>query len=441
MSHPDEDPEVRWQSRAIYDLQKPMEEKLESLGMLSLYHDIEMPLSMVLAGMEAQGVAVACETLRDMGKEFSIKIDALASHIYRLAGQEFNINSTKQLGAILFEKLGLPAARKTKTGYSTDAEVLEALAPRHEIALALLEYRHLVKLKGTYVDGLQDLIDASTGRVHTTFNQTVTATGRLSSAEPNLQNIPIRQEAGRLIRKVFVPSKRENLLLAADYSQIELRILAHMSGDGNMIEAFRLGQDIHARTASEVFGIRLSEVNEDMRRAAKAVNFGIVYGISDYGLSQNLGIPRDQARSYIENYFARYPGVKRWTEETIEKARKDGFVTTILGRRRYLPDLHSTNRPLRQFAERTAVNTPIQGSAADLIKLAMVRINSELLRSGFLTMMLLQVHDELIFEAPHDEILLVGQKIREIMSGSLQFTVPIIVDLKVGPNWCDMTKL
>ncbi len=430
-----------WQAQVVARLQEPMEKRLEELGMLTLFRDVEMPLLVVLASMEAQGVCVDFDLVRDMGKEFSIKIDGLASAIFKLAGGEFNINSTKQLGEVLFEKLRLPSAKRTKTGYSTDADVLETLAAKHEIAALLLDYRQIVKLKGTYIDGLQDLIDPTTGKVHTTFNQTVTATGRLSSAEPNLQNIPIRQDAGRLIRKVFVPSKEDHLLLAADYSQIELRILAHMSGDKNMQEAFLEGQDIHAHTASEVFGVPLQNVNGEMRRAAKAVNFGIVYGISGFGLSRNLGIPRDQAEAYIQGYFARYPGVKRWIESTIEQARKDGFVTTILGRRRYLPDLHSRNHPVRQFAERTAMNTPIQGSAADLIKLAMVRIGRELERAGSRAVMLLQVHDELIFEVPQNEIMLTGLMIREIMQNAIKFNVPIVVDLKAGPNWCDMESI
>ncbi|MDP2858562.1 MAG: DNA polymerase I [Bacillota bacterium] len=430
-----------WQSRAVRLLQEPMEKRLEELGMLSLFQDVEMPLLGVLAGMEAEGVCVDADLVRDMGKEFSIKIDGLATAIYKSAGGEFNINSTKQLGEVLFKKLGLPAVKKTKTGYSTDADVLESLAPRHEIAALLLDYRQLVKLKGTYIDGLLDLVDQSTGKVHTTFNQMVTATGRLSSAEPNLQNIPIRQEAGRLIRKVFVPSRRDHLLLAADYSQIELRVLAHMSGDKNMQEAFLEGRDIHAHTASEVFGVPIESVNAEMRRAAKAVNFGIVYGISGFGLSRNLHIPRDQAEAYIQGYFARYPGVKQWIDATIEQARKDGYVTTMLGRRRYLPDLHSRNRPLRQFAERTAMNTPIQGTAADLIKLAMVRIDREIQRIASKAVMVLQVHDELIFEVPQNEILLAGLMIRQIMQDAISFDVPIVVDLKAGPNWCDMESM
>jgi DNA polymerase-1 len=433
--------EVSRQARLVSVLQEPVERRLGEFGMLSLFRDVEMPLLGVLAGMEAEGVHVDADLVRDMGKEFSIKIDALATAIHRAAGGEFNINSTKQLGEVLFERLGLPAAKKTKTGYSTDADVLESLAPKHEIAAMLLDYRQLVKLKGTYIDGLLDLVDQDTGKVHTTFNQMVTATGRLSSAEPNLQNIPIRQEAGRLIRKVFVPSRRDHLLLAADYSQIELRVLAHMSGDKNMQRAFLEGQDIHAHTASEVFGVPMESVNAEMRRAAKAVNFGIVYGISGFGLSRNLGIPRGQAEEYIQGYFSRYPGVKQWIDGTIEQARKDGFVTTMLGRRRYLPDLHSRNRPLRQFAERTAMNTPIQGTAADLIKLAMVRIDREIERTGSKAVMLLQVHDELIFEAPQNEIMLAGLMIREIMQSAISFDVPIIVDLKAGPNWCDMDSM
>ncbi len=430
-----------WQAEVIWRLRKEMQDTLTEQGMASLFGDVEMPLVMVLSRMEAEGVCVDEKSLRDMSKEFETKIHSLEEQIYRLAGDTFNINSTKQLGEILFERLNLPVIKKTKTGYSTDAEVLEALAPHHEIAHLLLSYRQLVKLKGTYLDGLQHLIDDSTGRLHTTFNQTVTATGRLSSAEPNLQNIPIRQEAGRLIRKVFVPRHPKHLLLAADYSQIELRILAHISEDENMREAFRLGQDIHARTASEVFGVQISDVTPEMRRAAKAVNFGIVYGISDYGLSQNLGIPKEQAKTYIDNYFSRYPGVKRWTERVIEEAREKGYVTTMLGRRRYLPDLHSRNRAVRQFAERTAVNTPIQGSAADLIKLAMVKVDSQLETVGSECVMLLQVHDELIFEISQQELMLTAEVIKRTMAQAMEFSVPIVVDMKVGHNWCDMSSL
>ncbi len=417
-----------------------MDAKLAELGMDRLYYDVELPLVPILAEMEIDGVAVNPEVLRDMGEETGRQIDQLVLEIYRMAGEEFNINSTKQLGHILFDKLHLPVIKKTKTGYSTDASVLEELAASHEIVGKILEYRQLAKLKSTYIDGLTALINPYTERIHTTFHQNVTATGRLSSSDPNLQNIPIRLEQGRKIRRFFVPRQEGNVILAADYSQIELRILAHMSGDPGLVDAFNKNQDIHTRTASEVFGVPMEQVTPEQRGRAKAVNFGIVYGISDFGLARDIRVSRAEAGSYIKSYFARYSGVKDFISRKIAEARDQGYATTMLNRRRYLPDLFSSNRMTRAFGERTAINTPIQGTAADIIKLAMVRINAELKNRGMKTKMILQVHDELIFDVPADELEQVKQMVRDYMENALQLDVPLVVDLKTGPNWYDVKK-
>ncbi|RKO66006.1 DNA polymerase I [Desulfofundulus salinus] len=425
----------------IWRLSELLAEKLRLAEMERLYYEVELPLVAVLADMEMTGVAVDKQYLEEMSRELEIKLAAIAEQIYQLAGEQFNINSTRQLGYILFEKLELPVIKKTKTSYSTDASVLEELAGAHPIVPLVLEYRQLMKLKSTYVDGLAALINPETGRLHTTFHQTVTATGRLSSSDPNLQNIPIRMEEGRKIRRVFIPRREGNLILTADYSQIELRILAHMSGDPNLLEAFRQGQDIHTRTAAEVFGVAITEVTADMRGRAKAVNFGIVYGISDFGLARDINVSRQEARQYIENYFARYAGVKAFIERTIQQAREKGYVTTLLNRRRYLPDLFSANRNVRMFGERTAINTPIQGSAADIIKLAMVRIHRELKERGLATRMILQVHDELIFDMPAGELPEVSELVRRHMENALVLDVPLVVDMKLGPNWYEVKKI
>lgn len=407
----------------------------------ALFADVELPLVKVLAAMEMTGIRVDKKQLSEMSAEFGRRIDELSEEIFRLAGEQFNINSPRQLGHILFEKLGLPKGKKTKTGYSTNASVLYDLAESHEIVARILEYRQLVKLKGTYTDGLGGLVDPETGRLHTTLHQTVTATGRLSSAEPNLQNIPIRLELGRRIRRVFIPSSPEHLLLAADYSQIELRILAHLSGDPALISAFRENEDIHRRTASEVFGLPLEAVTDELRSRAKAVNFGIIYGISDYGLARDLHIPKREAKEYIKRYFDRLPDVKRYIDRTIEEARERGYVTTILNRRRPMPELFSPNRTVRSFGERAAVNTPIQGSAADIIKMAMVSIHRRLLERKLKSHLILQVHDELIFDVPEDELAEMIRLVRSEMEGVLQLAVPLTVDLKAGPNWYDVKKL
>ncbi|MDS1030749.1 DNA polymerase I [Bacillota bacterium LX-D] len=428
-------------ARSILNLKDIFTEKLVETEMEQLYSTVELPLIKILAKMEIEGVKLDKNQLLKMGQEIGQEIDFLTDKIYQLAGEEFNINSPKQLGVILFEKLGLPPLKKTKTGYSTNAEVLEELAERHEIVANILEYRQLVKLKSTYIDGLLGLISPNTERVHTTFNQTVTATGRLSSTEPNLQNIPIRLEVGRRLRKAFIPSSPENVLLAADYSQIELRVLASIAQDASLIDAFLKNQDIHTRTASEVFGIPMDEVTKDLRRRAKAVNFGIVYGISDFGLSKDLSITRKEAQNYIDLYFSRYPSVKKYIEQIILEAREKGYVTTILKRRRYLPDIYSSNRNVRAFGERTAMNTPIQGSAADIIKLAMLEVDKRLQEAHLKTKMILQVHDELIFDVPKEEMEEVPSIVRSSMENVYSLDVPLKVDMKYGPNWYDMTEL
>lgn len=417
-----------------------LKEELEQHELWHLYKDMELPLARVLAVMEKTGLQLDEAVLEKIGQELEGRIEELTKRIYALAGEEFNINSPKQLGVILFEKLGLPQGKKTKTGYSTNAEVLEFLAHEHEIAATILEYRQLVKLKSTYIDGLRAIIDPATKKVYTTFNQAVTATGRLSSTEPNLQNIPIRMEEGRRIRKAFLASPG-HMLLSADYSQIELRVLAHIAHDEVLREAFQKNQDIHTRTAAEVFEIPMTEVNKEMRRAAKAVNFGIVYGISDYGLSRDLGITRKEAKEYINNYFKRYYGVKTYLDTIVNEAREQGYVTTLLKRRRYLPDILSRNYHLRSFAERTAMNTPIQGSAADIIKLAMLKIQEIIDKEDAGITMLLQVHDELIFDVPEDKVESFGKLVSETMGNVYPLTVPLKVDLQAGPNWYDLKPL
>lgn len=411
---------------------------LKSDDLEDLFYKLELPLSAVLADMEIQGVKLDLERLKEMSGELNKHLLTLTEDIYFLAGEGFNINSPKQLAYILFEKLKLPVIKKTKTGYSTNAEVLEKLAPLHALPAKLLEYRQLAKLKSTYVDGLQSLVDTKTGKVHTTFNQTITATGRLSSTEPNLQNIPIRDELGRKVRQAFIPSELGWVLLAADYSQIELRVMAHMSQDLRLLADFRHGEDIHTRTAASIFGVAQEDVTPELRRKAKGVNFGIIYGITDYGLARDVHVSREEAGQYIENYFLHYPGVKRFIEKTIVDAREKGFVQTLFQRRRYLPDLLSSNRNIRAFGERTAVNTPIQGSAADIIKLAMLRIQQELQEKGLMAHLLLQVHDELIFELPEKELESLVSLVRLGMENVVELDVPLKVDIEAGPNWNDM---
>ncbi len=427
--------------KGIYVLSDFFIEKLEQEKLTDLYTSIELPLAQVLAIMELEGVRIDTAYLEAMGAELSIRIEELAQKLYEAAGEEFNLNSSKQLGVILFEKLGLPVIKKTKTGYSTDAEVLDTLAEEYEFVKDILAYRQLSKLKSTYIEGILKLVRPETGKVHTTFNQTITATGRLSSTEPNLQNIPIKTEEGKRIRKAFVPSIPGNVLVAADYSQIELRILAHMSKDPVLVDSFMNDEDIHRRTASEVFGVPMEDVTKEMRRNAKAVNFGIIYGQTDYGLSKELGISRAEAKAYIENYFNRYSGVKQWIEKAIGEARTTGISTTMMGRKRYIKDINSKNFNLRSFAERTAVNTPIQGSAADIIKRAMLNVQGRLHQNHLKAQMLLQVHDELILEVPPQEIAGVIKILHECMEEAADLEVPLKIDVNVGFNWYDMERV
>jgi DNA polymerase-1 len=416
-----------------YELLEP---KLQEGGFDRLFKEVEIPLIPVLVDMEMFGICVERERLKAASKDFERQLDAMEDRIYAIAGESFNIKSHKQLGRILFEKLKLPIQKKTKkkTGYSTDVEVLTTLSVEHELPALVLHYRSLSKLKSTYADALVGLIHPETHRIHTSYNQTVTATGRLSSSNPNLQNIPIRTEEGREIRAAFVPRKGWTIL-SADYSQIELRLLAHYSEDPILVEAFEADEDIHTRTATEVFELLPGMITPEMRRQAKVINFGIIYGMSPFGLSKELGISHKMARIYIDNYFRRYEGVKRFTEEIIEEARKTGKVTTLLGRHRWLPDISSKNRTAREFAERTAVNTPLQGTAADLIKVAMVRIHKALGEMNLNAKMLLQVHDELVFEVPPKELETVVECVTKIMEGVHELRVPLKVDIKTGQNW------
>jgi DNA polymerase I len=422
---------------AIRALEKELIHDLQENEQYALFTDLELPLSSILAEMEFTGVKVDVERLKEMGEELTEQLRAVEQEIYELAGQEFNINSPKQLGVILFEKLQLPVLKKTKTGYSTSADVLEKLAPQHEIVEKILHYRQLGKLQSTYIEGLLKVVHRDTHKVHTIFNQALTQTGRLSSTEPNLQNIPIRLEEGRKIRQAFVPSKPDWVIFSADYSQIELRVLAHIANDENLIDAFRHDLDIHTKTAMDIFHVTADEVTPNMRRQAKAVNFGIVYGISDYGLSQNLNIPRKEAAEFIRRYFEIFPGVKQYMENIVQEAKQKGYVTTLLHRRRYLPDITSRNFNLRSFAERTAMNTPIQGSAADIIKKAMINLADRLKREKLQARMLLQVHDELILEAPREEVERLQQIVPEVMENAIQLKVPLKVDYHYGPTWYD----
>ncbi|RBW71496.1 DNA polymerase I [Bacillus taeanensis] len=422
---------------ALFRLYEQVSEELKENSQYELFSELEMPLSVVLGKMERQGVEVDVNRLENMGKEVDEKLQRLGKEIHELAGVEFNVNSPKQLGEILFEKLQLPVVKKTKTGYSTSADVLEKLADKHEIIPKILDYRQLGKLYSTYIEGLLKVVNKESNKIHTRFNQAITQTGRLSSTDPNLQNIPIRLEEGRKIRQAFIPAQDDWVIFAADYSQIELRVLAHIAKDEKLIDAFNEGMDIHTKTAMDVFGAKEEEVTADMRRHAKAVNFGIVYGISDYGLSQSLGITRKEAAAFIERYLESFPGVKAYMDDIIQQAKRDGFVTTLLNRRRYLPEINSRNFNLRSFAERTAMNTPIQGTAADIIKLAMVEMAKRLESEGLETKMLLQVHDELIFEVPKCEVDVLKKIVPEVMESALSLDVPLRVDYSYGSTWYD----
>ncbi|MER1987021.1 MAG: DNA polymerase I [Solibacillus sp.] len=440
-TRPDEDAladHVARKALAIWHVQPIVEDKLKQNEQFDLYHDLELPLAHILGKMESEGITVQTDTLEAMGEALVYKLDRLEQEIYALAGETFNINSPKQLGVILFDKLGLPVIKKTKTGYSTAADVLEKLKSEHDVVKHILDYRQLAKLNSTYIEGLVKVVHDDNSKIHTRFQQALTATGRLSSTDPNLQNIPIRLEEGRKIRQAFVPSRPGWVLFAADYSQIELRVLAHMCEDPALVEAFMTGMDIHTRTAMDVFGVENpDDVTSLMRRTAKAVNFGIIYGISDYGLSQNLDITRKQAATFIENYLASFPGVKGYMDSIVENAKKDGYVTTILNRRRYLPEINSSNFNLRSFAERTAMNTPIQGSAADIIKKAMIDMDARLEKEGLQAKLLLQVHDELIFEAPAEEIEILERIVPDVMENAISLNVPLKVDFSHGATWYD----
>lgn len=421
----------------IEKLKQPLLEKLKDHEQDDLYETIEIPVAFVLAKMEITGIKVEASVLNQLGNDFALKLQELEHKIYQQAGEEFNLNSPKQLGHILFEKLNLSPIKKTKTGYSTSVEVLEQLKMKSPIVSEILDYRQIAKIQNTYVKGLLECIQPD-GRIHTRYLQTLTATGRLSSVDPNLQNIPTRTDEGKQIRKAFVPSTKDGYIFSCDYSQVELRVLAHVSGDEHMQEAFKSGYDIHAHTAMKIFHLDSpDEVTPLMRRHAKAVNFGIVYGISDYGLSKNLGISRKQAKTFIDNYFEQYPQIKDYMDKAIKEAREKGYAETIMHRRRYLPDIHSKNFNVRSFAERTAINSPIQGSAADIIKIAMINMQKKLDELRLKTKMVLQVHDELIFDVPKAELDTIKKIVPEVMQSAVTLDVPLIADSNWGHNWYD----
>jgi DNA polymerase-1 len=416
-----------------------LQPKLEEIGLFDLFEKVEMPLVPVLMRMEQTGVSVDTEKLLELSKSFEQRLEGLESRIFAVAGEEFNIKSSQQLGYILFEKLKLPVQKKTrkKTGYSTDVKVLTVLASHHELPAIILEHRTLAKLKSTYADALANLINPKTGRIHTSYNQTVAATGRLSSSDPNLQNIPIRTDDGREIRRAFIPRKGW-FLVSADYSQVELRILAHYSDDEILIQAFLDDEDIHARTAAEVFQADPATITPELRRQAKAINFGIIYGMSAYGLSQQLQISQKMAKTYIDNYFSRYQGVRHYMDHIIKETAREKKTSTLLGRIRFLPDISSPNRNIRQFAERTAINTPIQGTAADLLKLAMIRIDVAFREKNLRSAMILTVHDELVFDVPPDELEEVKTLVKDLMEGVWELKAPLKVNVEWGRNWAEV---
>jgi len=417
-------------------LRNRLNEELKKENLSDLAEKVEFPLIEVLLTMESNGVALDRDFLKELSVQINKESGILTEKIYHEAGIEFNIDSTKQLGHVLFEKLGIPPIKKTKTGHSTDVSVLTELAPIYPIAEYLLEYRQLVKLNSTYVDALPKLINPETRRLHTTYNQTITSTGRLSSTDPNLQNIPIRTELGSKVRMAFVPGDNKSVILSADYSQIELRIMAHYCGDVYLIDAFKKGLDIHSTTAALLFEKRLDEVDKDMRRVAKTVNFGIMYGLGSFGLSQRLGIPRGEGKDIIDNYFEKYPGIKRYMDETIEKTRKKGFAETLLGRRRYFPDILSRNNNLRTTAERAAINMPKQGTAYDMMKIAMIKVDNAMKEKKVKSLMMLQVHDELVFEVPKDELEMMTELVKNEMESAMELgEVPVVVETGTGKNW------
>lgn len=418
-------------------LVQQLREQLKEYDQLKLYAELELPLAPVLAQMEFAGITPDMELLEQLSEDMTARIAQLEAQAMQQAGEEFNLKSPKQLGVVLFEHLQLPVIKKTKTGYSTDAKVLEALEGKHPLINTILEHRKLAKLQSTYLDGLKPLVNAKTRRIHTHFQQTVTVTGRLSSTDPNLQNIPTRTEEGKQIRRIFIPGAGYDWLMSCDYSQVELRILACIAQDELLLEAFRHGQDVHARTAAEVFGVPLAEVTHEMRSRAKAVNFGIVYGISDFGLAKQLNVGRKEAAGYIESYFARYTGVKKYMEDIVAKAREQGYVSTLMGRRRYLPDIRHSNFNLRSFAERTAINTPIQGTAADIMKKAMIEVERALEASKLKSRILLQVHDELVLEVTEGEKQQVAELVRTTMEKAVQLEIPLLADVNFGKNWAE----
>ncbi len=425
----------------VIKLKPVLVKALKEKNLFQLFTELEMPLSNVLAVMEQDGIKLDLDLLKNLSRDIEKRLIKLIENIYAASGTQFNINSPKQLGQVLFEKLKLPVIKKTKTGPSTDEEVLRRLADKHPLPAFLLEYRQLTKLKNTYVDALPKLVNAQTGRVHTSFNQTQTETGRLSSSNPNLQNIPVKTDIGAKIRQAIIASKKNNCLLSSDYSQIELRVLAHLSGDDTLLKAFRAHQDVHRLTASLIYDIPESEVKDNMREIAKRVNFGIVYGQSAYGLSKDLDIPVNQAQDFIDAYFLRYPKVKSYIDTQIQKARDLGYVTTLLGRMRYIPEINNKNISIRQFAERQAVNTPIQGTASDLIKLAMIKIFNQINLLGLKAKMILQIHDELVFDLPVSELDVLTKLVKDEMENVAQLDVPISIDMKMGQNWLDMEKV
>lgn len=420
---------------ALYLLQPILQEKMEELHMEHLYQDIEMPLVEVLSSFEYQGFKIDVEGLNELDIEFDKELERLTKGIYALAGREFNINSPKQLGEILFEELKLPVIKKTKTGYSTNAEVLEKLKGDHSIIEQILEYRTIAKLSSTYIKGFKGIIDKEHHKLYSSFHQTITTTGRISSSEPNLQNIPVKIEIGKQIRKIFIPSSEDNVLVDADYSQIELRILAHISGDETLIDSFKKGEDIHTRTASEIFNVSLEEVTSIQRSHAKAINFGLIYGKQAFGLSQDINVTRKEAQEYIDMYFGRYPKVEKYMKDIVVEAKEKGYVTSIFGRRRYIPEINSRNKVIAKAGERLALNTPIQGSAADIIKIAMVRVYNEFTKRGLASKLILQVHDELIVDTKKDEIDTVKEIIKSEMENAAQLAVPLTVDINIGDNW------
>lgn len=422
----------------IVRLKSRLEKELQEKSLLRLFTDLEMPLVEVLSGMELAGIKLDQEILKKLSGDIEKRLIKLIEDIYEASGTQFNINSPKQLRDILFTKLKLPVVKKSKTGPSTDEEVLRNLATKHRLPARLLEYRKLSKLKNTYIDILPDLIDKKTGRIHTSFNQTATETGRLSSSNPNLQNIPLKTETGKNIRRAIIASGKDYYLLSGDYSQIELRILAHLCKDENLISAFKQDKDIHKISASLIYGLDEVDITSDMREVAKRVNFGIIYGLTSYGLSRDLGISVDEAQGFIDAYFLRYPRVKVYIQEQITKAQKDGFVTTLLGRRRYVPEINNKNQSIRQFAERQAVNTPIQGSASDLIKLAMIQIYNQINSKNLRAKMILQIHDELVFDVPAQELKELAKLVKMRMENVLKLDVPIRVNIKFGENWLEM---